>query len=440
VLSTVLGAKLCFLLASYNREAKLKFVIFLGVAAAVVWLSSSFAQHIELYRGLPSQTLVPDLELSRSVVVSEPGCDATAFAQVPDDRSLFIGRQSITAEGRLAGVNGPNDCSGGDRKNEAAGKPYDRWGLVLDSFNWRTKQFSIVKPLIDTSVDPHTGRSHAMIIGGPMQGLIIRSAYDPSLTKFGKNEFVAFECTFENGERYGVDQTSSCLAVFDPVNRSIDMSRVTVVVSGDRDGDTFHAASLPRLLSFHGKLYLYWAATTVRQGRILRSAERGAELTVGTGLPAIRGTENRIPRSLDPASTEVWAPEDSPSSNLIANITSFTPQDDSFLVLGVLGGSGCETPGGSSPGCFRLTMKSSSDPLAPLTFNRAQSVGTALPTNPEEYAIPTIDSQGRWWILAHFIRPQSNGFAGRAPAPPISFWNRTTQPSALTLIPTRLKN
>jgi len=418
----------------------LRFLILSGVAALVLGLSSLFlGKHTKAPQALQSaRTIIRDLDVLKSAAVSEPGCDATAFAQVPDSPSLFIGRQSITAAGKLAGVNGPNDCSGGDRKNEAVGKPYDRWGLVLDSFDWRTKQFTIVKPLIDTSLDPLTGRSHATITGGPMRGLIIRSAYDPSIVKFGKAEFVSFECTFENGERFGVDQTSSCLAVYDPTKRAIDMSRATVAVSGDRGGNIFHAASLPRLLSFGGKLYLYWAATTMKQGRILRSAERGAELTVGDRIPTVRGTKGGVAKSLDPASTEVWATEDSPLSNVIANVTSFTPQGDGFLVLGVLGGNGCETPGGSSPGCFRLAMKRSSDPLAPLSFNRAQSVGTMLPTNPEEYAVPVVDPDGRWWILAHFVRPLSNGYSGRAPAPPMSFWRRATQPSALTLIPTRL--
>ena len=410
----------------------------LPIGALLIALLTLFpGHHAEAPHALQSTPIVvPDLDLSNSSVVSEPGCNATSFAQLPDSRSLFIGRQSITADGRLAGVSGPNDCSGGDWENEAAGKPYDRWGLVLDFFDWGTKQFHIVKPLIDTSLDPRTGRSRAMITGGRMRGLIIRSAYDASVARFGKNVFVAFECTFENGEAFHVEQTSSCLAVYDPVSRSIDMSRATVAVSGDRSGDAFYVASLPRLLSVGSKLYLYWAATTLKEGRIIRSAERGAELILNGEIPTVRGTKSGVAKPLDPASTEVWAPGNSPSKNLISNVMSFAPQSGGFLALGAIGGTGCQSPAGTSPGCFRLVIKRSSDPLAPQSFNKAQSVGTMLPTNAQEYALPVMDPNGRWWILGHFVRPL-NADAARAPAPPNDFWTRTARQSVLILIPTR---
>lgn len=400
-------------------------------ASAVLGITSGW--HSPATTVAPAENLV--LSLSGTAVVSEPGCNAVAFAQLPDESSLFIGRQFIGRDGRIAGVIGPNDCSGGDPGNEAAGKPFNRWALVLNSFDWATKRFHIVKPLIDTSLDPRTGRSRAVITGRTMRGLVIRSAYDPSVVKFGGTTFVAFECTAENGEPFGVQQTSSCLAVYDPRTRSIDMSRATVAVTGDKQGDTYHVASLPRLLSHSGQLYLYWSAMLIRNGKIIRSTARGAQLDVTGTTPFIRGEGQRVPQAFDSASTRVWTTEASAASNVLVNIMSLAPLGNGFFVFAALGGDGCYSPAGSSPGCHRLVIKRSPAPLQQDGFNYAEQFHTGVPTNPHEYALPIVDPQGRWWILGHFIRPPRNGFSERAPAPIGQFWATTSRPSTLAVIP-----
>jgi hypothetical protein len=378
------------------------------------------------------------LDLANATTATEPGCNSTAFTQVPGEATLFIGRQQVTADGGLAGFTGPNDCSGGHQKNELAGKPYNRWGLVLNSFDWSTRQFKLLKPILDTSLDPRTGKSRAVVTGGPMRGLIIRSAYDPRAVQFGGQILVAFECIAENGGSYGVQHTSSCIAVYDPERRTIDMSRATVAVTGEQQGDLYRLASVPQLLAYGGKLYLYWAASVMRDGKFLTSVGRGAELELRQGVPRVRGASGPLVRPFDSSSTEVLSTEASPSSNLIATIMSFVPLRDSFLMFAVLGGGDCQDPAGPSRGCFRLAVRKSSAPIKHRGFNQASRPSNDLPTNANEYPTPVIDPSGNWWVLGHFRRPLANGFADRAPAPGHQYWRSSKRESVLALIPMRV--
>lgn len=374
------------------------------------------------------------LALDASEVLAEPACNATSFAQLPGDASLFIGRRLVTSEGKLAGVSGPNDCSGGDPANEAKGRPYNRWGLVLDRFDWKTHRFTGVTALLDTSPDPRTGRSRATITGGPMRGLRIRSAYDPSVARLNNAIFVAFECTFENGARYGVDQTSSCISFYDPDTRKLDMARMLVAVGGEHKGDVFQVSAVPRLLAFDGRLYLYWSALTIEQGVIKRATARGAELIDKGGLVQVKGSAGVI-RPFDPLSSEVWAPGGDKMSNRIVNLMGFWHSGNSFLAFAALGGEGCAEPLGQGQGCFRLAVRRSRTPLGQNALGRGENLDLRLPSNPQEYAAPIVDPAGRRWLMGHFIRPPDNGFADRAPAPPAAYWRASKRTSALVLLP-----
>lgn len=375
------------------------------------------------------------LALNQPRMLGEPGCNATAFAQLPDDRSLFIGRQLVTADGRLAGVSGPNDCSGGDPANEKRGQAFNRWSLTLTKLDWKSGQFSIVKALIDTSTDPRTKRSRAIITGGPMRGLTIRSAYDPSVAKLGDKTYVAFECTVENGQRYHVQQTSSCVSSYDTKRQSIDVQRTVVAVSGNQQGNIYHVAAVPRLLAFKGSLYLYWSAMTVKNGQIMSSVARGAELVDDANGIHLKRAGSRVPTAQDAASIAIWTPDRSAMGNRLVNIMSFAPGTSDFLILAALGGSTCTAPSDKSAGCFRLAVRRSSTPLAHMGFNHAEVVDPGLPTNPQEYALPVQDPQGSTWLMGHFVRPPANGFADRRSLPDKNYWQKTSRASALLMVP-----
>ncbi len=66
------------------------------------------------------------------VLLNTVGCNATALVQVPGTIDTFMGRQLLTADGQIAGVTGPNDCSGGNPDNRKNGKVFNRWALTLD--------------------------------------------------------------------------------------------------------------------------------------------------------------------------------------------------------------------------------------------------------------------------------------------------------------------
>jgi hypothetical protein len=377
---------------------------------------------------------ISQLKLNASKVISEPGCNATSFAQLPGNASLFIGRRLVTKEGKLAGVSGPNDCSGGDPTNQAKGRPFNRWGLVIDQFDWKTHRFTGVTALLDTSPDPHTRLSRATITGGRMRGLSIRSAYDASVAQFGGTTFIAFECTFENGAKYDVDQTSSCISVYDPITRKLDMSRTLVAVGGEHVGTVYQVAAVPRLLVFHNRMYLYWTALTLDGGVIKHATVRGIELVQKGKTAHVKGS-NDVIRPFDPRSVDVWTPGSDEMSNRIVNLMGFWNDGDSFLAFAALGGKGCNDPLGQGRGCFRLAVKRSHMPLTQNGFTTGEDVNLRLPSNPQEYAAPIVDPTGHRWLMGHFVRPPNNGFADRAPAPAAAYWRKSKRTSTLVLLP-----
>lgn len=418
----------------------MKGIIMVGAALTTVAAFAPRATHAPGHdnasRSVPGAqpAALGKLALDASEVLAEPGCNATSFAQIPGDASLFIGRRLVTSNGKLAGVSGPNDCSGGNPINEAKGRPFNRWSLVLDRFDWKTHRFTGVTALLDTSPDLRTGQSRATIMRGSMRGLRIRSAYDPSVALLDDTIFVAFECTFENGNEFRVDQTSSCISVYNPKTRRLDMARTVVAVAGEHKGSVFKVAAVPRLLVFGDRIYLYWSALTIEQGVINHATVRGAELVQKDSVAQVKGSNGFI-RPFDPPSSEVWAPSGDKMSNQIVNLMGFWNDADSFLAFASLGGEGCNDPLGQGKGCFRLAVKRSRTPLGQNAFGQGDDVDLRLPTNPQEYAAPIVDPIGRRWLIGHFIRPPGNGFADRTPAPPPAYWRASKRPSALVLLP-----
>lgn len=410
----------------------------LATAAAVTMAPSTRNTPSQQITDRPSSKAQPTVQrkflIDASAAIVEPACNATSFAQLPNEPNLFIGRRLVTTEGRLAGVSGANDCSGGDPANQAKGLPFNRWSLVLERFDWNTRRFTSTSALLDTSIDPRTGQTRALVTGGPMGGLRIRSAYDPTVARLGNTTYVAFECTAENGSKFDVEQTSSCISVYDPKTGKLDMNRTTVIVGGIQNGTISEVAAVPRLLAFKGRLYLYWSALTVERAIITKSTVRGAELTNAGGIAQIKGSTGVI-RPFDPLSTEVWTLSQDEMSNRIANLMGFWVDGDSIIAFAALGGEGCNDPLGKVRGCYRLAAKRSNTPLGRNAFGGGGDVNLGLPTNPQEYATPVVDPQGRRWLLGHFIRPPSNGFADRNPAPPAAYWRTNKRQSALVLAP-----
>lgn len=365
-----------------------------------------------------------------AIVVAAAGCNSSAYSAVPGSDELFLGRLLLNAEGALPALNGPADCSGGNPDNQKTGRIFSRWALTLHRFDWSAHRFSIVKVVLDTSLDPATRQARAVISGGPMRGAIIQSAYDPSLVSYRGTDYVAFECIVSNGGAYGVDGTSGCIGVYDPVKQQVDLGRTQVIVSGfhGADRNIFHAAAVPQLLVFQDRLYLYWSALTIVDGKFQSSAERGAELDAGAAGVSVKGSRGRLVRSMDePATVEVWAPQPGdPLADTTVDARAVWASGDSVIAAAGKGGSGCTAPDGPQQGCFRLAMVRSARPLGPHVFNQAQPLKLELPSNPEEYTTVMHDPQGKLWLLGHYVKPPENGWSELRPAPGGGYWN--TQP------------
>lgn len=384
----------------------------------------------------PAGAAPPDVR-----VVTAPGCNASAFAQIPGSPTLFIGRQLLTADGKLAPPEQAEDCSGGNPANEKKlGRSFNRWSLMLDRFDWTRNRFEVVKPLLDTTMDPETGLSLARITGGPMKGAIIKSAYDPSVASFGNVTYVAFECIIQNGGDYKVSGTSSCVGVYDPIAQRIDLSRTRVMVSGVVGKDSIWAAGIPHLLAYKNKLYMFWSAGYWKDGVVSNWRVRAAQLIPNPSGVAIKGADDRAVPATTPLAVDVWQrdPKDHMGGNIL-DLFATLQINKKLYIFYASGGDGCIAPSGKGPGCYHLSIAPVSSPLAPGALNRAVPENIDLPTNPVEYAIPVTDPAGQIVLMGHFIRPTANGFSEKKPMPDAGFWQGHRNGSVYALTPLPLK-
>jgi hypothetical protein len=371
-----------------------------------------------------------------ALVLNTVGCNATALAQVPGTTDLFLGRQLLTAEGQIAGA---TDCSGGTQKAKAPGKTYNHWALTLVSFNWTTHTFTLLKPLLDTSIDAASGKSRAQITGGPMKGALIRSAYDPAIVRFDGTYFVVFECTLESGSPYPVSGTSSCVSVYDPVRKALDLNRTQVLISGDQGSSSrFTAAAVPALLSYQHRLFLYWSALRIDNDRFSGISIRGAELQVTGDKIGVKGATTRVVHAVDASATaEVWAanPKD-PMSSTTADLRDVWATSKSLVAAASVGGAGCTAPSDHTPGCFRLKLVRFADPLPHAAIlNELPLNADTLPSNAQEYSRPIQDPSGAYWLIGHYIRPAANGVSDAHPMPSLRFWQNYKPDSVLVMYP-----
>lgn len=363
---------------------------------------------IGLALGAFAKTLPPSSYYGQQAanILIPTGCNASDNAPVPGMPSLFIGRQLFKPDGSplpLKSGCGNSEASEAIRNN--------RWGLVLSKLNWATKQFTILKSLL---VPP------LKIPAGPFKGVVIRAAYDADIVVYRGKHIVAFECTFgPAGQTYGIDGTSSCLATYNAAKQEIDPETINVVVSGKRAGALFYSASVPNLLVWDGRLFIYYSAVTVRKGKFVRVVVRGAEITPNSeGFYWVEGV-GRLAYATDPRTVEVWVPEEgSRLTDTSVDLKSVWTRDGKVLMLAGLGGEGCAAPG-PQPGCFRMSVSVASHPLTPRVFNQSLHVNAALlPTNPQGYTRPVRNPEGKCLLLGNFFRPAKNGFSDLRPTPP----------------------
>jgi hypothetical protein len=335
--------------------------------------------------------------------VATTGCNAASYAPVPGTDGLFVGRQFFKPDNKPVTVE--EKCASPGALEAIKG---NRWGIVLDRFDWHSKTFSLVTPLLvpGTSINR-----------GPAKGATVKAAYDPDAELYHGHYWLVFECILEHA--HGVDGTSSCMAEVDMKKQELLPESIHVVVSGVHGpGGQFDAASVPELLMVNDRLYMYWSALTVQQGKFVRDAVRGAELEEKFGFFWVKGTGGNIEKANGPNTVEVWGPTPGDKlSDTAVDLKSIWLSKSGVVALVGLGGSGCAKPG-PEPGCFRMAMAKSDQPLGDHIFNKSPPLDQDnLPTNPQGYTRPIKNPAGGYSFVGDFFKPTANGFSERRPVP-----------------------
>lgn len=328
------------------------------------------------------------------IKVYAPGCNAVVFTQIPDMLDLFIGRQINVTDPQ-------NGCKGNGTS------------LVLLKMDWRTYRLEILRTILQTPAEIFGGRGR------------IDSAYDPYVAKFNGEYWVAFECTISGIPAL---RAGTCMGPFDPLapERGIDLSRTYVpVYTRYSDAmDESWSASDPKLLTYGGKLYLYWssiwakAPPGVRKRQWLMSATRGMELVqeaAGQHLLWGKGAGRPV-AAYDPSlNVEVWGVDRAdPRSNQTADMFSVTAINGVIYATAGVGGNGCLTPAGTSPGCYRLAISVSRTPLGVDVFNRHLLPENLLPSNTQDYTRFFQRPGGGLCLMGHFYKTSVNADPSRA--------------------------
>ncbi len=385
-------------------------------------------------------------------------CNSVAFAQVPSEESLFVGRLLTPA---------PTSCT---LLAQATANGTRAATLALFRMDWAANTLAVVQAphlrrttvevtdsLTSTSGTPAVTATlvpklpltlpHPMFPGAPRPTL--SSAYDPSVMAFGGGLWVAFECVTNNV--FPVARTagvSSCVAPFTP-EHGVDLDRLSIVVTGTaKDPDPaneIYAAAVPQLFTFDNRIYLYWSAirslVTGKQQTWLSIVIRGMELHAARGKDGLLrlwgvGSGDVPVDSHDPALNVVVAgltPGD-PTANTAEDAAGVFVREGRIYLASAIGGSKiadepCVSPGNDLYGCFRLRIARAAVPLAANApgrldlFNRSPLVSPLPPFNPGEYRHIIIDPTARdrrnnlWIIGAYLPEPSSFPYTVSPPLP-----------------------
>ncbi len=310
-------------------------------------------------------------------------CNSTNIKQIPVERNLFLGRR-INADPI-------HSCNGSTST------------VSLFQMDWKKRELDFVRDVLSVPITLSDDQ--------------ITTAYDPTVTKFHGELWMAFECA-GIGPHLTNGGASSCIAPLNPSTYMADLTRLTIAVQGEplsrsKDG---YSASVPKIFTFKGVPYLYWSAVKTINGPDGRlgvgSVTRGARLTQEPdGLRRLWLADlPRTPARSSNVGVEVLGidPTSSLSDAVMDGFDVLTYKNQIFLTLGA-GGKGCTTPASPVYGCYRLQIRFSSAPLTVHGFNRNILVSPILPFNPGEYSSFFRDLSGKYGIIGAYFDPIVNG-------------------------------
>lgn len=348
------------------------------------------AHGAEIDSALASSTRTP-----RQIEVVTPDgrvvCNSDAFSQFTSDRDLFVGRVSLFADGQLA-VGTHDECGH---------RPLVGATLALFRMDWKLGRLVLGRTIIRTPIEQ-------LPLGGRLA-----TAYDPYLVTVGGQDWIAFECL-------ALGNTNACVAPLLP-NHVVDVSRLSIPVRGHANV----AATVPKLLGFDGKIYLYWGVPEFEEltHERIRVTSRGMELTIdAAGRLWGLGTGGRSVWADDTSRfTHLVAAPNSqdPTANMRAELLSVRVVDRNRLeALVAVGATGCDNPGSPVPGCYRIMKSFASEPLAENAFGGFEPM-SVLPVNPQEYTRYFLGPDGTPIVMGMFLRPRAP-FGGNTV--PVAYW------------------
>jgi hypothetical protein len=303
-------------------------------------------------------------------------CSITV-TQMPGQSDLFIGRIRQIADPSVCGKTG-------------------RWTLALYKMDWSRHELHFQQFILTTPVTAPRGE-------------IIDHAYDVDLTLYNSEIWASFECVTRD------KRASACIAPLAADGKSLDTNRLSIAAMdgpGAPDDGTIYSGSIPQLLSWNSKIYLYWTAVHRLKSDStiwLDIGARGMELQPVSGRLWGVGSGGKSVSAGDPTLTSevLYRPAGDPSANMVGDIAGVYANGSHLLITSSIGGIGCINPKSDSPGCYRLQISRSTAPLGPNVFGHEFLVSPSLPLYPLSYARIVHDPDGNAFLLGFVNLPPS---------------------------------
>jgi hypothetical protein len=345
-----------------------------------VWALNSVGSKELFIRNTAPQVSTFEIPPRQIEVVTADGklvCNSVSFTQFPDEPKLFVGRLFHYADEEPV-VGTAQECWHPKKKLG--------WtSLALFRMDWNQGRLVLGNTVFQTKQQLPSGSK-------------IISSYDPYLAKINGQNYIAFEC-------FGLFSTvNACVAPLLP-DHTVDISRLTVPVIG-----RFAAASasVPKLLLFNDRVYLYWSVAYGTDFDPLVTT-RGMEVTTDAS-GRLWGVES-IGKSVmtdDSHLTHLVAapnPQDSTANREIEVESLRVVSGNQIEAL--VGAGGIRKPEEPDPAFYRLQKSFASNPLGENAFGKELQPTAGLPVNHEGYSRYFVGPDGRSIIMGVFYQSKS---------------------------------
>jgi hypothetical protein len=362
---------------------------FLFAAGYVVSMALITAQATATGAGIDTEHVQP---VTVSSADGQVICNTSgAFAQIPGHPDEFVGRGY--------GIGSLDYC-------HKIRKPLGF--LALFHMDWQQHTLTmgeiLLKPPVKTSA-----------------GVELHNTYDPYVAEYQGTLWVAFECTSPNA-------VSSCIVPLDLQNKTLDLSRLSVPVEGtigphgaNKQIVGLLSASAPTLLAYSGRLLLYWQVDAFdNQLRENPLVTRGGDLQLDShGMLWIGGSAGHPVKTDDPQRTRLVhdVKQGDLNSDHVAVLSDAMIVDGKILEVASVGGTGgqqvCRSTHDVSPGCWRVALSVSKEPLGKNSFGEHRLELPELPANVIEYPRIITDPSGHHYLMGYFEEPKAQPLAER---------------------------